>query len=261
MLVPATLARVVVLDQAASTNTRVLDLIAREGDHWPHLSAMVADHQTAGRGRAGRTWVTPRGAALTASFVVRAPEVAPADRAWAPLVVGVATVRAIRRAGVGAWLKWPNDVVVEAGARDIPGWGRWRKVAGILCEAAPEGGGVVVAGIGINVSQAAAELPVPHAASLASLGATGLDRVALMGVLAAELRDAVAGWRAGADVHGQTERVLATLGWDVTVDVPEAAPVTGTATALAPGGGLVVRTASGDRTVLAGDVRVRRGNW
>lgn len=258
-LVPGTLERVEVTARAASTNTRLLDLVRRDRDAWPHLSALVADHQTAGRGRGGRTWVTPQGAALTASFLVRPDHVGRADYGWAPLVVGLATVRALRRAGVGAWLKWPNDVVAEAGARDIAGWGRWRKCVGILCETVP-GDDAVVAGIGINVSQAPAELPVPHAASLATLGATDLDRVVLMRSLAAELRDAVAQWQSGGDVRGDVERVTATLGWDVTVDVPDGAPVTGRAVALSDGGALLVRTASGDeRIVLAGDVRVRRG--
>ncbi|MDN4483012.1 biotin--[acetyl-CoA-carboxylase] ligase [Demequina lignilytica] len=257
-LVPAPLARVDVLAQSPSTNTRLLEALRREGSAWPHLSALVADHQTAGRGRAGRAWVTPRGAALTASFALRPVEVARADYGWAPLVTGLATVRALRRAGVGAWLKWPNDVVVEAGAREIPGWGRWRKVVGILCETGEDA--AVVAGIGINVSQEPAELPVPHAASLASLGATELDRVVLMGLLAAELRDSVAQWRSGEPMRAPVEAVLATVGWDVAIDVPDGAPVSGVAEGLAPGGGLVVRTAAGERReVLAGDVRVRRG--
>ncbi len=258
-LVPGVLARVEVVPRSPSTNTRLLDLVRRERDAWPHLSALVADHQTAGRGRGGRTWVTPQGAALTASFLLKPAPVERVDYGWAPLVVGLATVRALRRAGVGAWLKWPNDVVVEAGARDIAGWGRWRKCVGILCETVP-GDDAVVAGIGINVSQEPAELPVPQAASLATLGATNLDRVALMRALAAELRDAVAQWQGGDAVRGDVERVTATLGWDVAIDVPDGPPVAGRAVALTEHGALVVRTASGDeRIVLAGDVRLRRG--
>ncbi|WP_062287991.1 biotin--[acetyl-CoA-carboxylase] ligase [Demequina phytophila] len=258
-LVPGTLSRVTVLPASPSTNTRLLALAGAAPEEWPHLSALVADHQTAGRGRAGRAWVTPQGAALTASFLVRPAHVAREDYGWAPLVAGLATVRALRRLGVGAWLKWPNDVVVEAGAREIPGWGRWRKVVGILCETVP-GDDALVAGIGINVSQGSAELPVPHAASLASLGATSLDRVALLRALAAELRDAFGMWDAGADMRGAVEQVTATLGWDVAVDVPAGPPVAGRALGLTPDGALVVRTVSGEEKVLhAGDVRVRRG--
>lgn len=257
-LVPGTLARLDVLDRSPSTNTRLLELVAADGDAWPHLSALVADHQTAGRGRAGRSWETPQGAALTVSFLLRPERVAREEYGWAPLVVGLATVRALRRAGVGAWLKWPNDVVVESGARDIPGWGRWRKAVGILCETTADD--AIVAGIGINVSQSAAELPVAHAASLATLGATALDRVALLRALAAELRDAVGAWQAGGPPRAAIEAITATLGWDVSVDVPGGSPVSGRAVGLDPAGALVVRVASGEeRVVMAGDVRVRRG--
>ncbi len=162
------LSRLEIVPASPSTNTDLLARLAAEGEAWPHLSALVADHQTAGRGRAGRSWATPASAALTGSYVLR-PDLPREEYGWAPLVVGLAVVRTLRRAGVGAFLKWPNDVVVEAGARDIPEWGRWRKVVGILCETGADD--AIVAGIGINVSQSAAELPVPHAASLATLGA------------------------------------------------------------------------------------------
>jgi BirA family biotin operon repressor/biotin-[acetyl-CoA-carboxylase] ligase len=239
-----------------STNTALLGLVGSRPDAWGHLSGYVADHQTAGRGRAGRAWATPARAALTGSYVLR-PSVARDEYGWAPLVVGLATVRALRRQGVGAFLKWPNDVVVEHGVRDIAEWGRWRKCVGILCEVVP-GQDAIIAGIGINVSQDSGELPVPHAASLATLGASSLDRVALLRALVAELRDAVAAWERGDDISALVTAACATIGWDVAVDVPGGSPLTGTAVALTASGGLLVRTASGDREVLAGDVRVRR---
>mgnify|MGYP005811319967 CR=1 FL=1 len=261
------LSRLELVKSSPSTNTALLEAVAASPEEWPHLSALVADHQTAGRGRAGRSWATPPRAALTGSYLLRpAADGRPVPReayGWAPLVVGLAAVRALRRTGIGAFLKWPNDVVVEEGARDIPEWGRWRKCVGILCETVPGGEGIV-AGIGINVSQEPAELPVPHAASLASLGAASLDRIALLRTLVAELRDAVDGWAADA-VAGEPGRVAdavagvcATLGWDVAVDVPGGNPVTGRAVRLSPEGGLVVATSSGEQTVLAGDVRLRR---
>lgn len=255
------LSRLEVVRQSASTNTALVEA-AVDADAWPHASALVADHQTAGRGRAGRSWATPDRAALTVSFVFR-PDVPVEQWGWMPLVVGLGTVRALRRVGVGAYLKWPNDVVVEHGARDIAQWGRWRKAVGILCEVLPGGEGIV-AGIGINVSQTAAELPVPHAASLATLGAPSLDRAALLRVLAAEVRGAVDDWavavRAGdpSAVRRAVEEVCATVGWDVSVDVPDGEPVEGQAVRLDADGALVVLTARGERVVHAGDVRVRR---
>lgn len=256
------LSRLDIVRSSPSTNSALLAAVQEDADAWPHLSGYVTDHQTAGRGRAGREWATPPRAALTGSYLLR-PDLPREAYGWAPLVVGLATVRSLRRAGIGAFLKWPNDVVVEHGARDIPEWGRWRKCVGILCETVP-GQDAIVAGIGINVSQTASELPVPQAGSLATLGAASLDRVALLRSLAAELRDAVDGW--AADVRdGQPGRVAesvaaacATLGWDVTVDVPGGPPVSGKAVKLSPEGGLVIATSAGERTVLAGDVRVRR---
>ena len=255
------LSRLDVVAASPSTNTALLRSAAEDPDAWPHLSALVADHQTAGRGRAGRAWATPAGAALTVSLVLRPTGIAPAGYGWAPLIVGLSTVRALRDVGLGAYLKWPNDVVVEAGAKDIPGWGRWRKVVGILCEAVP-GQRAVVAGIGINVSQSSAELPVAHAASLATLGATDLDRVRLLRRLAAQLRDGVAAWEGESDdysVRPEVERVCASIGWDVAVDVPGGDPITGRAVGLGPSGGLLVEADAGTTEVLAGDVRVRRG--
>lgn len=259
------LRRLEVVAASPSTNTALLAAASREPEEWPALAAMVADHQTAGRGRAGRSWATPQGAALTVSFLLR-PAVAADALGWAPLVVGLATVRALRDAGVGAYLKWPNDVVVEAGAKAIPGWGRWRKVVGILCEVVPgsaqaDAGAAVVAGIGINVSQSAAELPVPHAASLATLGAASLDRVALMRSLTAHLTDALAMWELDAElprVHGAVESVCASIGWDVSVEQPGGAAVTGRVTGLSHAGALLVAGRDGVHEVLAGDLHVRR---
>lgn len=250
------LSRLDIVATSPSTNTALLGLVSNRPDDWAHLSAYVADHQTAGRGRAGRAWATPARAALTGSYVLR-PSLPREDYGWAPLVVGLATVRALRRQGVGAFLKWPNDVVVEHGARDIAEWGRWRKCVGILCEVVT-GQDAIVAGIGINVSQSAAELPVPHAASLATLGASSLDRVELLRSLVAELRDAVAAWERGDDIPAMVTAACATIGWDIVVDTPSGELVTGKATGLSPAGGLMVDTTRGLQEVLAGDVRVRR---
>lgn len=254
-----TVPRLEVLAAAASTNTLLSSRAAEYPDAWPHMSALVADHQTAGRGRSGRGWVTPAGSALTLSFVVR-PEVPLTETTWLPLVVGQAVATTLRDAGVGGVLKWPNDVVVDAGAAEIPGWGRWRKVVGILCEAVPGQPGTFIAGIGINVSQEQTDLPVPHAASLLTLGASHLDRAALLRSLIAHLADAVAHWEAdAASAHGEIAVLTATLGQVVTVAVPSGESVEGHAVRLDDSGALVVRSADGtERAVNAGDVSVRR---
>ena len=117
---------------------------------------VVAEHQTAGRGRLDRSWETPPRAALTFSVLLR-PTVGPAQWPWLPLLTGYAVAGALRDAGFDAGVKWPNDVLVG----DL-------KVAGILVERVdtPTGPAAVL-GVGLNVSTTAEELPVPTATSLA----------------------------------------------------------------------------------------------
>jgi BirA family biotin operon repressor/biotin-[acetyl-CoA-carboxylase] ligase len=134
-----------------------------------HGTTVVADHQTAGRGRQGRGWADAPGASLLLSMVLRpaeAPEPpatpsTPVQPAVLPLLVGLACARAIRDAtGVAVGIEWPNDVV----AGD-------RKLGGILCEAALRSGAIdfVVAGIGINVDALPRELEPAERAEATSL--------------------------------------------------------------------------------------------
>lgn len=238
-----------------STNSELLEALASDPEAWPHMSALVTDHQVSGRGRAGRGWDTPRGVALTVSFVVR-PQL-PTER-WGlvPLGVGLACVRALRATGVQAMLKWPNDVVVLTDGDDVPGWGGVRKLAGILCERQDD---AVVSGIGINVSQTEDELPVPHAASLAMVGSGELERGVLLGSLAQRLCDVMAEAEHDADgLVADVEAVTFTLGQDVVVERPGQPALSGTARSLAGDGALMVRTLRGeDIAVHAGDVRLR----
>lgn len=249
------LARLTVVAESDSTNSDALAAL-RSGARVPHFSAFAADYQRAGRGRSGRTWETPAGTSLTMSVVLR-PEVARAAFVWVPMLAGLAVVRALAGLGVSARLKWPNDVVVDSGDGDeVPGWGTDRKVAGILCEVELD---AVVVGIGVNVSQTAEELPVAHAASLELAGATSLARGALFGRIIRELDAIILGWeRDPSMAHDVVVRACATIGESVVVEIPGAAPLSGTAVGLSPDGGLEVRLAGGEmRTVLAGDVRVR----
>ncbi len=249
------LGRLTVVAETESTNADALTAV-RTTPRLPHLSAFVADHQTAGRGRAGRTWETPAGTSLTASIVLR-PEVARSAYGWVPMLTGLAVVRAFAALGVAARLKWPNDVVVETDDVDeIPGWGTERKIAGLLCEVED---GAIVAGIGVNVSQDRDELPVAHATSMRLAGAQSLSRPALFGRIVRELDALLSAWeRDPASARDLVSPVCSTIGRDIVVDVPGASPLSGRAIGLSGEGGLNVRLAGGDvRTVLAGDVRVR----
>jgi len=117
-----------------STNRYLLDE-ARAGA--PQGLVVVADHQTAGRGRLGRTWVAPPGASLLVSVLLR-PSLAPAARHLLVMSAGLAMAEAVEHAtGVQAGMKWPNDLLVGE-----------RKLAGVLAEAA---GDALVVGIGVNV--------------------------------------------------------------------------------------------------------------
>ncbi|MFI2104083.1 biotin--[acetyl-CoA-carboxylase] ligase [Isoptericola sp. NPDC019693] len=263
LVVPAgPLARLEVVDVSGSTNADLVAAARRTPGEWPAPAALVAEHQAAGRGRAGRSWQTPPRAALTVSVLLR-PRLAPDRLGWLPLLAGLAVVGAVDAAGVpGAALKWPNDVLLPA-ADDAPGLGPWRKVSGILAEVVPGDaapGPAVVVGVGLNVDQAPAELPVPTATSLALAGVRP-DRGALLGTLVRALTAAVARLeRAGGDPvqAGLAEEYAArsaTLGTAVRAELAGGRDVVeGEALRVDADGGLVLATTGGERTVTAGDV-------
>ncbi len=263
LLAPAgPLARLDVVGATASTNDDVVAALHTEPDAWPHASLLVAEHQTSGHGRAGRTWTTPAHAALTCTFVAR-PESGPATYGWLPLLAGLGAVRALRAtAGVRAVLKWPNDVLVELGDRVEPldGWGTARKVAGVLAQAVPQVPAVAV-GIGVNVGQRAEELPVPWATSLVLAGAREADRGSVLVALVGALDEVARRWvehdgdAAAAGLVDEVASVCSTVGARVRVELPGGQVVEGSATGLGPDGALLVRDDAGDvRRVLAGDV-------
>jgi BirA family biotin operon repressor/biotin-[acetyl-CoA-carboxylase] ligase len=103
LLAPAgPLSRVEVVESTESTNTDLADALRADPTSWPDASVLVAEHQTGGRGRAGRTWETPAGTSLTCSFVTH-PPVPAASFGWIALLAGLATVNALRAtAGVPA---------------------------------------------------------------------------------------------------------------------------------------------------------------
>ena len=141
------------LEVVPSTGSTNADLLARATDPGsPEGQVLVAEEQTAGRGRLGRSWSSVPGASLTFSVLLRPDAVPAARRGWLTLLAGVAVASAVRSVGgVDAVLKWPNDVLVGD-----------RKLAGILAEQSPDGSAVVI-GTGLNVAAAPGELPVSAA--------------------------------------------------------------------------------------------------
>lgn len=147
----------------------------------PEGALAVADVQTAGRGRLGRTWEAPPGAALLASVLLRPP---PERRvAELSLVAGVAVADALEElTGLAVQIKWPNDVML-----------RRVKVAGILAEARD---GIVVLGIGVNVNQAQGQLP-ERAGSLRTVAGREWDREAVLAAVLEALGGRYEEWLAG----------------------------------------------------------------
>lgn len=233
-----------VLETATSTNAVAAER-ARAGA--PEGLVVVAEHQTAGRGRLDRTWETPPRSSLTFSLVLR-PEVPAADWPWLPLLTGHVVAKALRSLGYDAGVKWPNDVLIGE-----------RKIAGILLERVetPSGPAAVV-GIGLNVSLTAEELPVPTATSLAIESDSEPDRTGVLVALLEALVEAYDAWQAGgADArdHLATSYAAAcvTVGRDVRVELPDG-QLLGRAVGVDRQGRLVVAGQEGQTAVGAGDV-------
>lgn len=147
----------------------------------PEGALVVADHQTAGRGRLGRSWEAPPGKALLFSALLKPP----AERRLPELslLAGIAVADALEHmVELAVQIKWPNDVML-----------RRRKVAGCLAEARD---GAVVLGVGVNVAQTADELP-PNAGSILTLTGRPVDREELLSAILRALEQRYAAWREG----------------------------------------------------------------
>jgi BirA family biotin operon repressor/biotin-[acetyl-CoA-carboxylase] ligase len=242
--------RVQHLDTIGSTNDRALEWSATAAAE--HTSAegflVVADRQTAGRGRRGHTWFSPPGAGLYVS-VVLAPGTAPIDPRRATtlttLAAGVAVAEGIDAStGLRADLKWPNDLFAAR-----------RKLAGILAETA--GGGFVVVGYGINL--AATALPPElreRATSLESELGRAVDRelvlVETLAALARRYDDLLAG-RFNAILDAWRGRAPAAAGARVSWTT-NAGPLSGVTAGIDDDGALLVNVDNRTVRIVAGEV-------
>ncbi len=238
--------RIDIVDETGSTNA---DLVARAaaGEDIGGV-VLLAEHQSAGRGRHGRSWGAPPQTQVAMSVGIAVEEV-PSDR-WGllPLLAGVAIVDAIAAAsGIQAGLKWPNDVLVEG-----------RKLCGILAEVASPTQAIVL-GLGINATFTEHDLPDPNATSLAILGWANPDRSALARAVLHELGSRIEHWRAA---RGVDDRLLedyrarsVTLGSRVRAELPGDRELVGVAVGLSDNGQLRIEGADGTVTaVSAGDI-------
>lgn len=216
---------------------------------------VIADHQSAGQGRRGRSWVAPEGTALAISVALPAP--APAERPWVPLIGGLAVVRALGRVRwpVDAWLKWPNDVL--AGSAPGP----HGKICGVLAHAIshPAHGDVVVLGAGLNIDQGPGELATPQATSWRLIRGGAVLPSAARSEFASrylsELALLLTTLRSDpAAVREAYRGACVTLRRQVMLLLPGDQRVSGTAVEVADDGALVIEGPLGRRKHHAGDV-------
>ncbi len=246
---------VAVVAQTGSTNE---DLIIAARDGAPEGMVLVAERQTKGRGRLGRSWRSEPGSALTFSVLLRPAGVPQSARGWVPLLAGVGVTAGIRaQTGLDVSLKWPNDVLAG-----LPGpWAAPRvgKLAGILAE---QTGDAIVVGTGLNVSASPDHLPQATATSLAELGAPSVDRGELLAAILREVEHWYLRW-AGGDSPGDAVasglraeylRGCATIGRQVRVELPAGTVVSGRACDIDGAGRLLVAADGAVEPVSAGDV-------
>ncbi|HRP97279.1 MAG TPA: biotin--[acetyl-CoA-carboxylase] ligase [Rhodocyclaceae bacterium] len=244
----APLFHVVVLDTCASTNSVLLDSPPPDDGR---VHVVAAEHQTAGRGRRGRSWHAWPGSSLTFSTLWRFPAGAPVP-AGLSLVAGLAVARALEGLGVGhVALKWPNDVLVGG-----------HKVAGILVELLPGRGRTpaAVIGVGLNL-RLPPDSSIPDQPQVTDLAAH-LDPLPQRGtVMAGLLREmhalfdtyAYAGFAA---LRGAWQQRNAFAGQPVRI-VAESGETHGTCAGVDEDGALLLRTDAGITRILSGDVSLR----
>ncbi len=268
------------IEVTGSTGSTNADLLARAAQGAPEGLVLTAEEQLAGRGRMGRSWVSPPRSSLMFSLLLRPHQVPVGRRGWLPLLTGVAVAEAVNATGIRARLKWPNDLMVRdaRSARDA-------KLAGILAEAS---GGAIVVGVGLNVSTTPDELPPPPPGGLpaTSLRAVATDQAAtdqattdqattdqattdnsvpdretLLAAILASFERWYEPWR---QASGDPEasglrpaytRLCATIGRRVRAELPGDQLLSGLAVGVDSDGRLLVREPSGTEVpVAAGDV-------
>ncbi|MFJ4707975.1 biotin--[acetyl-CoA-carboxylase] ligase [Streptomyces anulatus] len=244
-----------VVESTGSTNT---DLAGRARDGAVGEGAvLVAEEQTAGRGRLERTWTAPPRSGLFFSVYLEPGDI-PVERwGWVPLLAGVAAATGLAKsAGVDMSLKWPNDLLVAVAGEE-------RKTGGILGEFAGDG---IVVGLGVNVSLRADELPAPTAGSLALAGAVSTDRETLLRAVLRSLEDWYGRWKeadgdaAASGLQAAYAAGCATLDRTVRAELPGGKSLVGEAVAIDGDGRLVLSTEDGlQQPVSAGDIVHLRG--
>jgi BirA family biotin operon repressor/biotin-[acetyl-CoA-carboxylase] ligase len=230
-----------------STNTCARALASNDA---PEGAIVVADFQTAGKGRLGRSWSAAAAENLLFSVILR-PRIAPEGVNLLPLLTAVAVARAVsEKSGLKADCKWPNDLLLHG-----------KKFCGILLEGVLSEGGLdfVIAGIGVNVNQVLFPNGLKErATSLRIESGKEFDREELLRAVLREFENLYAEekedefksvpqlWTSHSGMIGKTVEIES-----------EGTTLTGRAEGIAPDGALILRTDAGLRSVYAGDVTVQ----
>lgn len=211
-----------------STSDRLKEMV---GEGAVEGTVVVAERQTQGRGRRGRAWVSPPGGLYFS--VLLNPE--PSEASLLSLLVGLAPLRVLRDNEFDAWLKWPNDVLVEG-----------RKVGGVLSEALYRNDRFhLVVGVGLNVNVPERKLPkgiAPAAASLSSFSGRHIDKGALLSEVLLELSQIYESFNAGdADqLREEYRQACTTIGRTVEAATGKGEKVEGVALDITPEGFLLL---------------------
>jgi len=216
--------RVSVVELTASTQSDLVACVragdARAGD------VIVAEFQSAGRGRLTRTFDAPKSSALLFSLYIE-PQRNRDDWGWIPLIAGVSVAQILSQ--FNAQVKWPNDILINN-----------KKVAGLITEVIGDG---VVIGIGINVAMQPSELPVPTATSIFIEGGQSLTRNQLLPDLLKIFETNFMNWDCGSDeIKATYSQKSATIGRKVRVEYPDGQIESAIATTISARGELVLDT-------------------
>lgn len=242
-----------------STNVEAKRLAASGA---PEGTLVIADEQTAGKGRRGRRWLAPPNTCLLTSLLFR-PALLPAQASRLTMLCSLAAAEAIEtETGVPVAIKWPNDLVVP----HAPGHS-YRKLGGILTETALSGKELffAIVGMGINVNvdpTALGPVMTPATSLLAELGRP-VDRAALLAAILQQIENRYS-QMPGEQIHADWAQRLITLGQQVIVTLyPQSHDdsqewLEGTAEGVDPDGALLLRDLAGNlRLVTVGDVTLR----
>ncbi|MFQ6058412.1 MAG: biotin--[acetyl-CoA-carboxylase] ligase [Anaerolineae bacterium] len=238
---------VVYYPSIGSTNDAAKELATRKA---PEGTLVIADVQTAGKGRLGRRWLAPAGTSLLLSLLFY-PDLAPHQAPRLTMLCALATVGGIQAlTGLSPRLKWPNDILI-----------RDKKVGGILTEAGVTGGRLdyAVVGLGLNVNFAPAQIPelAATATSLSQALDREVPRVPLLQTILEGIEERYRRLRAGWSPHEEWAAHLVTLGQEVRVVTPWGVKE-GLAEAVDEDGALLLRRDDGSLARIAtGDVTLR----